>query len=152
MALKERLEAKLKKNGKCLEFDGARTKFGYGKISVGFGTWALAHRVAYELHHGIKLPKDKVVMHTCDNPPCCNPDHLKLGTYADNNKDKAQKGRASKTQGTASGTAVLDDKQVLAIRQKYSEGGHTQRGLAKEYGVSKSLIGSIIRRESWRHI
>lgn len=71
-----------KKQGECLVWTGATTIKhgswgGYGK-----GKWAgrfyLAHRMAYELFYGIKPPEDKVVMHSCDNPPCVNPSHLKL--------------------------------------------------------------------------
>jgi cysteinyl-tRNA synthetase len=64
----------------------------YGKFKVN-GTYKAAHRVAYELHHKYTLSKDEVIMHTCDNPSCCNPNHLRKGTQSDNVLDKMTKGR-----------------------------------------------------------
>lgn len=82
----------------CIEFQGYREKKGYGRIGSG-KTRRSAHREAYAVFHGLDMEalKGRVVMHTCDNPPCVNPDHLVLGTVADNNRDKAEKGRAPAT-------------------------------------------------------
>lgn len=81
----------------CWEWPGARNVNGYGTLATnGHGNGVskrLAHRVAYELEHGA-IPEGKLIMHRCDNPPCCNPAHLQVGTDADNNRDKAAKGRA----------------------------------------------------------
>lgn len=83
-------------NGKpCLEFQGSRLPKGYGKIGdrrqPGCG-WSLAHRIAYEAAFGAP-PPDRLVMHHCDNPPCCEPDHLFVGTQTDNMHDMWAKGR-----------------------------------------------------------
>lgn len=86
----------------CIEYEGARTTKGYGQytLPVGRGKYImLAHRVAYELAHG-PIPAGLQVMHTCDNPPCVNPEHLRVGTGSDNMRDCVEKGRhreASKT-------------------------------------------------------
>lgn len=90
----------------CLEFAGKRTVAGYGGIIIG-GKQHRAHRFLYELVHG-KIPDELVVMHTCDNPPCCNIEHLRLGTVADNNRDRDMKGRRGKrgSRGSASSTSA----------------------------------------------
>lgn len=74
----------------CWEWQKSKTRFGYGKFKM--KPEQLAHRVSFLLHNG-ELPRDRVVMHSCDNPPCVNPEHLSLGTLADNNKDRADKKR-----------------------------------------------------------
>jgi hypothetical protein len=76
----------------CLSWTGYRNSKGYGTINVG-GTPRYAHRVAWELANG-PLPGGKCVLHRCDNPSCCNPRHLFLGSRADNNADMREKGRA----------------------------------------------------------
>lgn len=89
--ISDRLASRLKEtaNG-CLEFQGARTN-GYGYIAVNSFP-ARAHRVAWELANG-PIPAGLQVCHTCDNPPCCNVDHLFLGRPQDNSADMVRKGR-----------------------------------------------------------
>lgn len=76
----------------CWEWDGATTGHGYGIVRHD-GQAQLAHRAAYELWVG-PIPENTAVCHHCDNPLCCRPDHLFLGTKADNNRDAMQKGGA----------------------------------------------------------
>lgn len=87
----ERLADKLDKSGSCWEFTGKHNDYGYGLIWQN-GVEARAHRVAWELAHGM-IPDDLLVLHHCDNPPCCRPEHLFLGTHADNTNDMLAKGR-----------------------------------------------------------
>ena len=68
----------------CWPWIGARNRRGYGRISVG-GKNQLAHRVAYSLVVG--TPEGTMILHSCDNPPCCNPAHLRSGTAGDNTDD-----------------------------------------------------------------
>jgi len=79
----------------CLEWQGARLASGYGLIGRGRRDEGMAyvHRLAWELAHG-PIPDGMFVCHHCDNPPCCNVEHLFLGTHADNMADMVTKGRA----------------------------------------------------------
>lgn len=78
----------------CWEWQGCRISYGYGRVRYD-GKTRFAHRVAWELTHG-QIPDGLCVLHICDNPPCCNPAHLFLGTKADNNADKVSKNRQAR--------------------------------------------------------
>jgi hypothetical protein len=87
---------------KCWLWLGARTsgRFGYGRFELITGRQVLAHRLAYGLTAG-GIPKARpFVLHSCDNPPCCNPCHLRAGTQKDNMQDKASRGRANRSRST----------------------------------------------------
>lgn len=137
----------------CWPWSGGKTYNGYGRLNA-FNTSVRAHRVAYFLEYGVD-PKEYAVCHTCDNPPCCNPKHLFLGTIADNVGDMIRKGRKAKTykgaKGTANAKAKLADEQVKVIRDRYASGAK-QVHLAAEYGVTQGLIGMIVRKEIWTHL
>ena len=75
----------------CWEWHGTLRADGYGQIRIGASN-VLAHRLAWQLAVG-PIPDDLCVLHRCDNPPCVNPDHLWLGTHADNMHDMFAKGR-----------------------------------------------------------
>ncbi len=132
-------------NSDCVEWGKARFKTGYGKVTMGGGT-KYAHRVAYELEHG-PIPNGMVVMHSCDNPPCVNPDHLSVGTRADNMRDMAEKGRARSVPrpGESNPFSRLTWEQVEGIRA--DERPH--RAIAADYGVHQTTISRVKRRDTW---
>lgn len=121
----------------------------------GYGLWKRrqqnrrAHRDAYRFTKG-PIPEGMLVCHTCDNPPCVNPDHLFLGTVADNNRDRERKGRGIR--GVRAHRSKLTPAEVREIRRRYREDGVRQVDLAEEYGVSQPSISSLLRGESWAHI
>jgi len=136
----------------CLEWQGYRETFGYGQIRIN-GKLYKAHRYAFELAYG-PIPEGLVICHRCDNPPCCNPEHLFLGTHADNIADRCAKGRTrtGHLYGEESVSAILTAADVISIRTQYAAGGVTQTGLASEYGVTQSAIWLIVHNKKWRNL
>lgn len=152
----ERFWARVDKSGgdsSCWPWLGAKDK-GYGKLGFN-GKNTSAHRVAYELTYGSILD-NLFACHKCDNPSCCNPDHLFLGTNGDNIRDMVSKGRAWLQQpgvaprGSANPNAKFSPAQVVAIRDAYANKSMTGRGLAKAYGVGVNTISRIIQRKSYK--
>ena len=133
----------------CWEWQGACHEQGYGLYGVRGPHLMRAHRVAWELHHGQEIPEGLLVCHTCDNPSCCNPAHLFLGTDADNSRDMMEKGRNRKNRFHH--TKLTED-QVREIRRLHAEGGWTQEQLGLRYGVHYTTIGNIVRRKCCKHI
>lgn len=139
--LRERIKANVEidVNG-CWLWKGSCAKEGYGQISVHDQPRA-AHVVSYEVFIG-PVPEGKEVCYTCDNRPCCNPEHFFAGTRADNVSDMWAKGRASKPPritGERHPLATLSDDQVVELR-KLRASGIPQRSVAKQFGVSQSTV------------
>jgi hypothetical protein len=131
----------------CWEWSGTRHPFGYGRITMD-GKTTFAHRASWVIHRG-PVPEGLFVRHKCDNPPCCNPDHLELGTAKQNMEDKCARGRAAR--GVNVGMGKLLDEDVLAIRRVYLEGvGRSE--LARRYGVNRSVITRVINRKSHAYL
>lgn len=137
----------------CLEWSGhtvksnGRESHRYGRIKVG-GRDILAHRYAYTLARG-EIPHGMSVCHRCDNPKCCNPEHLFLGTHRQNMGDMAAKGRAArisnpKPTGEKSPKAKLLDAQIAEIRARRAT-GETVTSLAAAYGVHHSYVSRLAR-------
>lgn len=101
-----------------------------------------AHRVAYELANG-PIPTSMLVRHKCDVRRCVNPEHLELGTYADNAQDCVARDR--KATGEYSANARLSDADVAEIRETYASGAWTQRALARRYGVTQARVWQVVR-------
>jgi hypothetical protein len=135
-------------NSGCWLWTGACTGAGYGAIGIG-GKWWLAHRLSYTTFHKTEIPARYIVRHTCDNPPCVNPDHLLLGTVKDNSEDAIKRDRNS--HGIGIWTAKLSPKDIPAIRDRLAK-GEVYTAIAADFGVSPSNIGIIKRSKSWRRV
>lgn len=110
-----------------------------------------AHRWGWANANG-PIPAGLVVRHRCDNPPCQNPAHWLLGTVADNNEDARIRGRDRKARGVKHGNAQTDPDTVREIRRLYAAGGVSQRGLARQFGMSQRNVRDIIARKRWAHV
>jgi transcriptional regulator with PAS, ATPase and Fis domain len=146
-----RFWAKVDKSGgpdACWIWMGVRTKQGYGLIYEGDHR-VRAHRRAWEIIHSL-IPGAICVCHSCDQPPCCNPAHLWLGTVADNNADRHAKGRDQRGDGHYK--VRLSTETVAAIRARYAQGNTSYKKLAKDIGVSAWTIRDALRGESWAHV
>jgi hypothetical protein len=132
----------------CWPWKKSLNKYGYGNTRFN-GVKKYAHRVAYELHTGKNID-GLVAMHICDNPKCCNPNHLVMGTHADNQNDKTKKNRQAK--GEINGQSLLNDAQVLEARKKYKPRVVTYKMLANEYGVCKDTMQKAVRGIYWKHL
>lgn len=141
--------------GNCIEWERYRNRDGYGRQKYK-DKMVLSHRLAYVEHHGLSLEDiaGMVVRHKCDNPSCINPEHLELGTHADNVRDRQERGRCARQQGEACGNAKLTEQAVLAIREEHVPRCREYGGaaLARRYGVVESVISDIIARKTWAHI
>lgn len=139
----------IKGQDECWEWQGQlMDNRPYGKVKYHQQHWS-AHRLAYTLANG-EIPEGMNVCHACDNPKCCNPSHLWLGTHADNNKDRTAKGRSAK--GESHRSAKLTPSAVTEIREKYASGQYSQEALSKIYGIAQTGIGYIVRRKHWKHV
>ena len=133
-------------SGGCLEWGRTKHNFGYGMLSYHDRMWT-AHRLMWTLTHG-PVPEELCVLHRCDNPPCCNPDHLFLGTHADNVRDKIEKGRMrhGHLYGEESPQSKFSDATVKSIFRMWRD-GMTQTSIARKLGCSQSMISAILLRK-----
>lgn len=132
----------------CWEWSGSLFNSGYGR-TIEHRASRLAHRVAWEREYGA-IPAGLYVCHHCDNKRCVRPDHLFLGSPADNLADMVRKGRSLR--GQRNHHAKLTDEAVRLIRQDYAAGGWSHLRLAQRHGVSENAIFVVIHRQGWSHV
>lgn len=130
----------------CWPWLASRRPTGYGAVNRG-GTMTKAHRVAFEKAYGYW---PEVVRHRCDNPPCCNPNHLQAGTHADNVRDMHERGRYAGdrrqfARGESHGMAKLTHRKVDTMRALFGVGRFTRMELAQIYDVSYEHVCKIIK-------
>lgn len=137
-------------SGECLIWGRGKDSKGYGRLRW-YGQMRGAHVVALEITEPRTDP-DAFVLHSCDNPLCFNPKHLRYGTNAENMADMVERGRAASQTGEANGYAKLDEMSVRAIRALYELAGLTQRQIAAAFGISHPQVSRIVRGEQWGHL
>ncbi len=152
----------------CWQWIASKNESGYGQFQMKVsGRWTpwLAHRVAYWLENG-DIPEGMCVCHRCDNRACVRPDHLWIGTVADNNRDMGRKGRAvngrieKHPSRTSPGTWIVGERNKLAklneasVREIRSlrDAGEDALMLARMYGVSRTVVYKIHNRQMWAHV
>lgn len=152
----DRLAALVDRRGpdECWNFHGAKQHFGHGLITVWTGRRSgyteKAHRLAWQVANG-QIPDGLCVCHKCDNPACCNPAHLFLGTKADNAKDMYAKGRDSHPRGEQHPNAKIDDAMVREIRLRVAN-GESFASVGRKFGIDYSNVSLISKRRAWAHV
>jgi hypothetical protein len=137
--------ARFSDNSQCWEWSGSWASTGYGRLNPKRGFTVSAHRGAWEVVNG-PIPNGLFVLHHCDNPPCCNPSHLFLGTPKDNTQDMLTKGR--NPHGEQHYRARLTAPQVVAIRAD----ARSHRSIAADYSIARVTVTAIKNGRMWRHL
>lgn len=139
---------------KCWEWNCSKRKGGYGYFTITLlkkQVKLVSTRVSYFLTCKID-PVGFAILHKCDNPMCCNPEHLFIGTNKDNTQDMISKGRKADTSGVNNGTSKLDEFQVIEIRNLYNTKQFLQNELANKFNVSVSTIQRVVTNMSWKTV
>lgn len=136
-------------SNECWPWTGSLTQAGYGLLTIQYKSY-YAHRLAWELHHNEEIPEGGVICHHCDNPACCNPNHLFLGTQDDNMKDAANKKRIKHGENHHSASLTEDD--IRQIR-KFGEGSDlTRQQIASRFGIVRTTVNDILTGRTWQHV
>lgn len=177
----------------CWPWTKSTTTGGYGQFKIGRYVdgsvrQAKTHRISWVLHNGVSLPDELsgggakcIILHSCDNPMCCNPAHLRLGSYADNAADRVSRNRSNTSagddhytrrrpgsaksgdnhwsrmnpdavsRGSANGSSKLTEDSVYQIRAR-ADAGEPQRAIAADYNVTQSTVSEIVLRKTWKHL
>jgi hypothetical protein len=120
----------------CWQWTSTKTNMGYGVFSRHYKN-QLAHRWSYEFHNGIKLSKDFVVRHTCDNPLCCNPMHLLIGTQKENIQDAYDRNRRVHPWKIS--------KEILFKIYSLKEKGLMNKDIAQQLNISRQVVSKYLR-------
>jgi hypothetical protein len=161
MATIERFWAKVSKQPSgCWLWTGSKRSKGYGAFCYaknGEVVQGRAHRFSWELHNG-EIPDGLCVLHKCDVPSCVNPDHLWLGTKAENNRDMVAKGRrvvggtygGMYPRGESHPNCRYEDAVIRDIRKRHACGG-TYSGIARALNMSvpyvRKIVLGLVRKE-----
>jgi len=142
---------KVNKTSTCWEWTGMirNKKSHYGAIKINCKTYAV-HRIAWELSYG-KIPNGMDVLHHCDNPICCNPLHLFLGTDKDNVIDRVSKNRSGRMYGETNHAHKLTREQVKMIKA-LNWLGYENKELALIYDISATNISYICNEIKWKGV
>lgn len=134
-------------NNDCWNWTGATRRRGYGHFYSFVST-----RVAYFLHYGVD-PMENEVLHSCDNPSCCNPNHLSLGDKKKNADEMMERGRGKEQfeAGSKHPGAILVESDIVEIKRRVNT-GESQCSVARSYGIYQSVISRIMNKKAWSHV
>lgn len=135
----------------CWEWTGNKGPHGYGGFQFD-GEKRRAHRISWQIANGMVAPRDKMVLHTCDNRGCVNPEHLYLGTHQQNMDDMTARDRRNPPKGEEHHASKLTERDVLAMRGMWTGGNFTQRELGEVYNVTRRHVKEIVNNRAWKHI
>lgn len=149
--LSARVWSKVRRTATCWLWTGATNRSGYGWVNRGArgAQPMLAHRFTFEETYG-PIPEGLGVLHRCDRPACVRPEHLFLGTQADNSADMVAKGRQRR--GERRPGAVLTDAIVREARVRHAAGGISILALARQYGVNGTVMWDVLNGTRWKHV
>ena len=163
----ERFWSRVDKSGgedACWPWLATKDHRGYGGLSINDRS-VKAHRVALELHLGRPIAVGACALHSCDNPPCVNPAHLREGTLAENSREMSLKGRAAfgdrngsrlhperLPRGERTHLAKLREQDVRDIRAHFAAGGLCTNAVAAQYNVTTGALRHIKAGRSWVHV
>lgn len=128
----------------CWVWTGPTNTYGYGVIEYMRKPY-LAHRLSYQKHKGL-IVSGQCILHSCDNPRCVNPDHLREGTHAENMQDMVDRGRSIKGRQIPN----LGWDSAREIRMMYDTGEYTQQELADQFGVVHGTITDVINYRTYK--
>lgn len=148
----ERLWSKINVGSKdeCWIWKGAKTTAGYGVLRVNYKP-RYTHRLMWMLHNKTNIPKKDCICHSCDNPPCCNPAHLFLGSQADNLKDARDKGKMEMARGINHHATELSEDDIRQIRY-LGQTKMTHKDIGERFGTTRMSVNDIIHKRTWAHI
>ena len=140
----------IKSENECWNWTASKCSDGYGHFRFE-GSIVGSHIVMYKLYNNIKDLQGLHILHSCDNPACCNPKHLRAGTASENAIDKVNKNRHNNHKGELHPSVTLTEEIVLLIRKLYKE-GKSQAELGRKFEVTRANIHYIVHNKSWSHI
>jgi hypothetical protein len=132
----------------CWPWMAGRSAQRYGQVTIN-GNKILAHRYAYAEAYG-PIPADKDLLHSCDNPPCCNPRHLRIGTAKDNAKDMIDRGRIA--YGSRHGQCRFTDEAIRTIRDAYHNKGLSQGAISRKFGISSGHLHRVLTGQARKYV
>ena len=147
----KRFWEKVDKSGDCWVWTGRLRPDGYARVGYKGGR-CLVHRLSWILHYG-EIQDGMDVLHTCDNPPCVNPNHLFLGTHLENMQDRDSKGRGKipRISGSRHWNSSLHEGDVRVIRDLHAN-GCMQKHICEFLGIASGVVSEIVNRKAWKHV
>ena len=151
----------------CWPWQGGTIDGGYGRTRIGGdGKKRLSHVLAFLFSGGELTPEKNCVLHSCDNPPCCNPAHLFAGSRADNIADMDKKNRRRSPRGSEHWSKKYPEKYLrgeahkkakltvdgVARIRSMANIGVSQRAIARAFGVGKTTVAHVLKNNTWRHV